>query len=381
MPTKNDSIDQIAQTYQDFKTQNDMQSRDPLDQEKLQRMIDAIDVLTKKLDQQSKILNRPAVPVSGNGNSNKANLSSPEYSQAFSQYARSGQEIKMSGFISNYDAGYPGTSQINDLISTYLETNSIIRQYAQNITISRDSLEFVKNKENVDATWSDGTTSPDSIEGYEKISIKVNDLIAQPKVTQKLLDDVDMDFDGWFASELGQIFLTKENDAFVNGDGINKPRGIVSYAGSGTYGTIEQIKTGDNTKITVDGLINLIYSLEDVYSHDAVLLMNKTTVQEVRKLKDSNGQYLWMPGILSGKADTLMGIPLFTMSNIPSVAANNICAIYGNLGKGYVIADHETIGIQRDPFTSKPFVSFYCTKRVGGDVINTKAIKLLKISA
>ncbi len=380
MQQLNDVMDKLGQTYQDFKSQNDQQSADPLDQNKLQKMNDAIDALSAKIEQQSKILSRPATPAHGASNG-KNNLSSPEYKQAFTDYARTGQEVKMGGFVSSYDAGYPGTSQINELVSSYLEANSVIRKYAKNIIISRDSLEFVRNKDNVDAAWSDGKTAPDSIEGYEKISIKVNDLIAQPKVTQKLLDDVEMEFDSWFATELGQIFLTKENDAFVGGDGVNKPRGILSYAGNGLNNTIEQIKTGDATKITVDGLINLIYSLDDSHSNEAMVLMNKITVQEVRKLKDSNGQYLWMPGILSGKADTLMGIPLFTMGNIPSIAANNICAIYGNLNKGYVIADHENICIQRDPFTSKPFVSFYCTKRVGGDVINTKAIKLLKVAA
>lgn len=373
---------QLAQACADFKTQNDQKSQDSFDQAKLQKINDAIDVLTAKIEQQAKIANRPAFsnPQSPIAN-DKAILASPEYKQAFADYMFNGKEIKMGGFLTNYDSGYPGTEMINTLTALYLVDNSIIRKHAQSIKVCRDSLEFVKSKNHVEAVWGDGSTAPDSIEGYEKISIKLNDLIAQPKVTQKLLDNIDMDFDSWFSSELGQIFISQENEAFINGDGINKPRGILSYAGNGSNGTIETIKTGDNSKITVDGLINLIYSLEDQYSNDAILLMNKTTVQEVRKLKDSNGQYLWMPGVLSGKADTLMGIPLFTMSNIPSVSTGNFCAIYGNLNKGYVIADQELIPIQRDPFTSKPFVSFFCVKRVGGDVINPNAIKLLSVVA
>ena len=155
---------------------------------------------------------------------------------------------------------------------------------------------------------------------------------------------------------------------------------MLSQVGVGSD-KIEAIKTGDATKITADGIINLIYSLSDVFASNAVLFMNKQTIQEVRKLKDSNGQYLWMPGLLNGRSDTLMGVNLEALSNVPTIAANNICAIYGNIERGYTIADHENIGVQKDPYTSKPFVSFYCTKRVGGDVVNAKAIKVLKVAA
>lgn len=366
MQNTKDLIDQTGQAYQEFKATNDQNSTDPLVVDKLNKLNNSLNSLSAKATN----------AVTGQAVNQGIKIAVPNLvdgQKSFSDYARSADFISMNG------DGYPMSNKISTIITAYLNENSIFRQYANAVSISRESFEFVKNKQDVTAQWSDGTTAPDSIEGYAKINIPLNDLIAQPKVTQKLLDDVQIDLEAWLARELGQIFLAQENEAFINGNGVNKPKGILSYAGSGT-GFIETVKTGDASKITVDGLINLIYSLSDVYSNNAVLMMNKTTVQEVRKLKDSNGQYLWMPGILSGQCDTLMGVDLKTMSNIPGVAAGNICALYGNLEKAYIIADHDNIAIQKDPFSSKPFVSFYCTKRVGGDVINTKAMKLLKIS-
>ncbi len=360
---------EVGSAFNEFKALNDQPNKDALILEKLDKVTSFLD----KFSQQKQAISSFSPPISTKAGLILTNQDggTMEQKSGFLDYARGDS-------VSGNEVGYVQSERINQLITDYLSNNSVIRRFAKQILISRDSLEYVKNKLDVQAEWSDGTTGPNSIEGYEKVNIKVNDLIAQPKVTQKLLSDVQMDFEAWLASELGQIFLNQENEAFINGDGVNKPRGILSYLTGDS--AIEQIKTKDAAKITVDGLIDLVYSLSDVYSNNSVMLMNKTTVQEVRKLKDSNGQYLWMPGILSGKADTIMGVTLQTISNIPSVSANSICAIYANLEKAYVIADHEDIIIQKDPFSAKPFVSFYCTKRVGGDVINSKAVKLLKVA-
>ncbi|QED23814.1 phage major capsid protein [Candidatus Deianiraea vastatrix] len=375
--------DQIAQAYNDLKAVNDQACNDPLVAEQIQKLNDKIDALTVQFNaemaKQQATVAVNSLMQAGNAQQKSLKIAQPalnlpvDQKSAFVDYARTGD------FVSNYDSGYPFSQRMNDIILSFLSEKSVIRKFANQVQVSRDTFEFVRNKESVAAQWSDGTTAPDSIEGYEKLTIKINDLIAQPKVTQKLLSDVNIDFENWLATELAQIFLVQENDAFINGNGINKPQGILSYANSGSG--IETVKSGDAAKITVDGLVNLIYSLGDVYSEGAVMLMNKTTVQEIRKLKDANGQYLWMPGILSGKADTIMGVPLYTISNIPSIAAGSLCAIYGNLNQGYLIADHQNVAIQRDPFSAKPFVSFYSTKRVGGDVVNQNAFKVLKISA
>lgn len=383
MQNTNQAKQDIAQAYNEFQIANDanIESPDVLLKDKLAKLGEYIDSLNTKVQDIQKSSIRPA--LSDLKNSSKINQSQ-EYKSAFSQYVRTGQEtpVLKSGLreIAGRMDGFIATQTMIEQINTYMMQNSVIRKNANRIEVSRDSFEVVKKKTDIEAEWSDGTTAPEPVEGYSRQIIHLHDLIAQPKVTSKVIDDVEMDFESWISKELAQIFLMKENEAFINGDGINKPNGLLSYPSTGTD-SIEQINSGDSSKITVDSLINLIYSMPDIYSNDAIMIMNKTSVQEIRKLKDSNGQYLWMPGILSGKADTIMGIPLYTMSNIPSVASGNICAIFANLSCAYTIVDHSNIAIQIDRYTSKPFITFYSTKRVGGDVTNGRAIKLLKVAA
>ncbi|MFN7038683.1 MAG: phage major capsid protein [Alphaproteobacteria bacterium] len=209
---------------------------------------------------------------------------------------------------------------------------------------------------------------------------KVHELYAQPKATQKLIDDSSIDVEKWLGEKLLNSFAAMENRAFIHGDGIGKPRGILSYNAGSEWGEIEQINTGIIGDIKAESLFDLHFSLKEQYASRAVFLMHKTIVQKIRMLKDKNNQYLWHPGLDKASPATLLGLPVKHCADMPLANDENACIAVADFKSAYKIVDRKGIKILRDPFTEKPFVKFYATKRVGGDVINYEAIKLLKFT-
>ncbi len=191
----------------------------------------------------------------------------------------------------------------------------------------------------------------------------------------------------WLAAKVAEKFSRTENAAFVNGTGVGQPRGFLTYAhGTTLPGTIEQVATGVNGGFAAapagaDKLISMVYGLKTNYRNNGVWFMNRTTTAGVRLLKNSDGSYLWQPSIAAGQPSTLLGYPVATFDDMPDYTTNGALAIaFGDLAQAYQIVDRLGIRGLRDPFTAKPYVKFYTTKRVGGDVINFEAIKLLKFA-
>jgi HK97 family phage major capsid protein len=173
-----------------------------------------------------------------------------------------------------------------------------------------------------------------------------------------------------------------EATSFINGNGTSQPKGILQYTAGTSWGQIQQINSGTSALVTADGLIKLFYALQEQYTRGATFLMNRSVLQAVRLLKESTtDQYLWQLGLAAGAPDTLLGVPVATASDMPIAAANSLSVAVGDFRQAYLIVDRVGVRILRDPFTEKPFVKFYATKRVGGEVINTDAIKLLKLAA
>ena len=176
------------------------------------------------------------------------------------------------------------------------------------------------------------------------------------------------------------MFSRRESTAFVTGNGVSQPRGFLTYPAGTNWGQIEQLNSGTSAVVTADSLIRLYYSLKEAYAKQATFLINRSVVQSIRLLKDTTNQYIWQPGLAAGAPDTLMGVPVKLASDMPVAAANSLSVVVGDFKSAYVIVDRIAIRILRDPFTEKPFVKFYTTKRVGGDVTNFEAIKLLKLA-
>ena len=210
-----------------------------------------------------------------------------------------------------------------------------------------------------------------------------------PAATATLLEDSAVNIDEWLAGEVDQVFAEQEGLAFVSGDGVNKPKGFLSYTNvaqaSWSWGNIGTIASGAAGAFPAsnpsDVLIDLVYALKAGYRQNGVFVMNRKTQAEVRKFKDSAGNYLWQPPVQANGHATLMTFPLIEAEDMPNIAANSYSVAFGDFRRGYLIVDRQGVRVLRDPFSAKPYVLFYTTKRVGGGVQDFDAIKLLKFAA
>jgi HK97 family phage major capsid protein len=197
------------------------------------------------------------------------------------------------------------------------------------------------------------------------------------------------DIESWLASEVAVEFAEEEGAAFITGNGVKKPRGILGYTpvanANYAWGSVGFVASGAAGAFVAapnggDCLISLQHSLKSGYRNNGTFMMNDLTFEAVRKLKDSNGAYIWRPGIEAGSADTLLGKPVSVDDNMPDIAANSYSIAFGDFQRGYIITDRMGARVLRDPYTNKPFVHFYTTKRVGGGIQDFAAIKLLKFA-
>lgn len=206
-----------------------------------------------------------------------------------------------------------------------------------------------------------------------------------------MLDDAAFDVEGWLASEIAAEFARAEGAAFVAGNGTNKPKGFLAAPNAATadgaraFGTLQFLTTGVNGNFPAsnpqDKLIDLVQTLRAPYRQGAVFVMNSATAARIRKFKTTDGAFIWQPGLVGGQPDTLLGYPVIEAEDMPDVATDSLSIAFGNFKAGYLIAERGETQVLRDPFTNKPFVHFYATRRVGGQVMNSEAIKVLKFSA
>lgn len=378
------SLDQLSKEWNSFQDINDRRlkeietkgSADPL-------TVGALSKLNEKISSLEVSIKRPQIESKSAISSNSNEV---EHKNAFNSYLRKGHDHNLQAFErkslssqSDKDGGYLVSRPMSEHISQEMQSISVMRKLANVTNISSDAMELIIDQDSAVAGWTLETeerreTSSPSV---GKKIIPVHELYAQPKATQKLLDDSAIDVEKWLAEKLVNTFANLENDAFINGDGNGKPRGILSYGKK----EIEQIDSTSNGTITAESLILLFYALEGKYSPNAKFLMNRESIQLIRTLKDpSNQHYIWQPSLKEGTPNTLLGLEVIECANMPKVESGNIAIALADFKSAYQIVDRQGIKTLRDPFTEKPFVKFYSTKRVGGDVVNTNAIKLLKLS-
>jgi HK97 family phage major capsid protein len=231
-----------------------------------------------------------------------------------------------------------------------------------------------------------GTRSQTNTPTLFELAFPTMELYAMPAATPTLLEDAAVNIDEWVAEEVRIAFAEQENAAFVSGDGSNKPRGFLDYTkvaeGSWAWENIGYLATGVSADFAAsnpaDKLIDLVYTLKSGYRSNAHWVMNRATQGQIRKIKDGDGNYIWRPGDAAGEKPSLMGFPIAETEDMPNIAANSYAIAFGDFGRGYLVVDRLGIRILRDPFSAKPYVLFYTTKRVGGGVQDFNAIKLLK---
>ena len=317
------------------------------------------------------------------------------YKAAFDTFIRKGEEVmgveerKALSVGADPDGGYVVNPDISGRIVMKVFESSPMRAYAAVQVISSDALEGLFDLNEASSGWVGETDSRTETNTPQlgKWRIPTYELYAKPKATQKLLDDASINMEAWLASKVAEKFARDEANAFVVGNGVNKPRGFLTY-GSGTTlpGTIEQFPSGVNGALaaTPDGgevLINALYGLKQQYRANATWFMNRASTRLVRKAKDSNGQYVWVPGIAAGQPASLLGYPVAAFEDMPDPATNSLSIAVGDMREAYQIVDRLGIRTLRDPYSAKPYVEFYTTKRVGGDVVNFESIKLVKLGS
>lgn len=391
-----DRVHALGSAWEQFKHVNDQRLNeierkgyaDPLHNEHLKKISDALDQHKRRMDQIETVHGRPGLEMSGSA---FVGESGSEYKAAFRNYLRKGAEgaleslqLKALSVGTDASGGYLVPNQLADIIVRIVNESSPMRSLATLETISSDSLDLIEDTDEMAASWADETTARSTDTNTAAIgrnTIDTFEMYAQPKATQKLIDDGAIDIEQWIAEKVADKFARLEATSFISGNGTSQPKGILSYTAGTSFGQVQQVPSGTSAAVTADSLVQLYYALKDEYSKNATFLMHRSTLQAVRLLKESTtNQYLWQPGLSAGTPDTLLGAPVKLAADMPVPAAASLSIAVGDFKRAYMIVDRVGIRTLRDPFTAKPFVQFYTTKRVGGKVVNTEAMKLLKLA-
>lgn len=279
--------------------------------------------------------------------------------------------------------GYQVSPTVMSRILSIQRESSPMRELASVENVGSDVAEFPVDDDEAAGGWVGENEDRNETDTPEVglARLPVHEIFAQPRVTARLLEDADFDVEGFLARKVGEIFGRKEATAFVLGNGMRKPRGFLTYPNGDGRGKIEQIISGSATDITWDALIRLMTSLKDYYTSGAVWMMRRATIGNLMLKKDGNGNYIWQPNQQAGKPSVLIGHEVRAAADMPAVEAGTLPIAFGNFRAAYTIVDRRGSVTLRDPYTKKGSVKFYTTKRVGGDVVEFEAIKLLKVAA
>ncbi len=328
------------------------------------------------LSKQESELSKKRLPISS---SKKENKEDAEYRKSFDEYLRKGTMNQTLSGCSD-STGYAIPQVIQDIINGRLIINSPVRSFASVINVSYDNVDIPAFNQETIFAWGDETTVAPVSDIFQKKTLKMSNITAQPKATQKMLDDISIDIESWIGEILSDTFAEAENNAFINGDGLNKPTGILSYPATGAN-AIHRVINSTSTKLSLESILNLQASLNSRYekSNENVFLTSKDALASIRTMQDAAGRYIW-DGIFEDSQTTLLGVPLLIVNHMQNLTSGSDVMIYGNLRKGYQIADRANISIMRDPFSCKPYVVFYTVKRLSGDVKDAQALKILRMA-
>ncbi|OJX51463.1 phage major capsid protein [Devosia sp. 66-22] len=377
--------------FEEFKRTNDGRikelekrgSADVVTEQKVERLNQALDSAKAAIDRASLERARPRLeggrPDAGD-----------EYKDAFAAYVKRGEEKALS-IGSNPDGGYLVPSETDEQITQLMAALSPIRSIASVRKISTGTYKKPVTRTGPEAGWvAEAAARPETdSQVIDALSFPAAELYAMPAATSAFLDDAAVDVGQWIAEEVNAAFAQQEGIAFVTGNGTNKPKGFLAETtvaeASWEWGKLGYVATGNAGALPAsnpsDVLIDLVYALKAGYRQNASWVMNRKTQGAIRKLKDDGGNYLWQPAATADGKATLMGFDLVEAEAMPDIAASSFSIAFGDFRRGYLVVDRQGVNVLRDPYSAKPYVLFYTTKRVGGGVQNYDAIKLLKFAA
>jgi len=400
-------IEDLGRGFEEFKAKNDArlakiekEGHAPADLEEQVATISAdlskMQELKARLDTIEANANR-AITGGGDAATSKAVA---EHAQAFGAFFRRGiddglRSLEVQAGLttqSDPDGGFIVPEEVDTAITRVLGTVTAMRMLARVQPVGSATYKKLHNVGGASSGWvGEEESRPETnTPTLKQLDFPTMELYANPSATQGMLDDGQFDVASWLGDEVAIEFAEQEGTAFITGDGVAKPRGILSYStvanASYSWGSIGLVNSGSAGDFVAapnggDALIDLQHALKSGYRNNASWLMNDLTLASVRKLKDSNGAYLWRPGIDAGAPETLLGKAIAIDDNMPDMAANSLSIAFGDFNRGYIITDRMGTRVLRDPYTNKPFVMFYTTKRVGGGVQDFAAIKLMKFAA
>lgn len=394
-----EAFDDFMSAFDAFKIANDERLRqietsvtaDPLTADKVERINAAVDEQKRVLDA---LLTKAQRPGLGGGSASafRVNL---DHKHAFGSYVRSGDErglrsieAKAMQYGSGPDGGFLVPDETEAAIGARLAKLSPIRGISAVRQVSGAVLKKPFAVTGPSVGWVGETDiRPETAAGQlAELQFPTMELYAMPAATSALLEDSAVDIDQWLAGEVEAAFAEQEGMAFINGDGVNKPRGILDYPtvseSAWSWNNLGYVATGADGSLAVDDasdvLIDTIYALKAGYRQNAKWVMNRKTQATLRKLKDADGNYIWQAPAGAGQAASLMGFEIVEAEDMPDIASGSMSIAFGDFNRGYLVVDRTGVSVLRDPYSAKPYVLFYTTKRVGGGVQDFDAIKLVK---
>ena len=392
---------EMMQAFEEFKVANDQKlaekrSVDVLLEDKVDRLNAVISSQAQRLEAVELKQARPAI-ASDARSMEPANQPATEHKAAFYAYVRGGDsanlrtlEQKALSAGSNPDGGFLVPPEIETKIGERLFNISPIRALASIRSISSNVYKKPMMATGAVAGWVGETDARPQTNSplLDELSFPAMELYAMPAATTALLEDSAVDIDEWLAQEVDRVFAAQEGSAFVTGDGNTKPKGFISYStvpnASWTWGNIGYVPSGVAGGFPAtapsDVLVDLIFALKAGYRQNAAFVMNRKTQSLIRKFKDTTNNYIWQPPASPAGRASLMNFPVHDVEDMPDIAANSLSVAFGDFMRGYLIVDRAGVTLLRDPYTAKPYILFYTTKRVGGGVQDYDAIKLLKFA-
>lgn len=354
-----------------------------------------IDVKLQQTEERLTMLNRKTISAARPHLAGAAPVEAP-HQKAFTAYLRTGDDDALRGLevesksmstMVNSDGGYLVDPETAETIKSVLHSTASIRSIASVVNVEATSFDVLVDHGDVGAGWATetGATSETATPSIDRITIALHELSALPKASQRLLDDSAFDIENWLATRIADKFARAEAAAFINGDGVDKPKGFLTHpdveVDFWSWGNLGYVATGVSGGFgSPDAIVDLVYALGAQYRANASFVMNSKTAGLVRKLKDNDGRFLWSDGLAAGEPARLLGYPVLVAEDMPDAAADAVAVAFGDFNAGYTVAERPDLRVLRDPFSAKPHVLFYATKRVGGDVSDFAAIKLLKFA-
>lgn len=398
-----DLLQKQGEAFDEFKKANDARLQAKADgksveayEAKLSKINDELSKLSdlkSAVESIEKKMGRPG--ATGDVDPDKA-----EHKAAFGKFLRKGVEDglgelqqKAYNITTDADGGYAVPEELDRDILTLMRDISPMREVCNVVTVGGSEYKKLANKGGTAGGWVDEDDARAATNSSQMAILTpfMGEVYAYPQATQQMLDDVFFDAEMFIQGECAATFAEMEGAAFTTGDGTKKPKGFLAYTtaatadGARAFGTLEHIVSGAAADWAAsnpqDKLLDVVYALKKGYRANAMWMTSKAMLADVRKLKDAEGNYIWRPGLEAGQPDTLLGYGIAENEDMPAKAANALSIAFGDFKRGYTIVDRIGTRILRDPYTNKPFVGFYVTKRVGGFLADSNAIKLFKFSA